>query len=121
MKRKNRHEHEERERERERFRFRCGRRFDTAKPWRESGETATLDDSGFGTMIGAFIVIVEFRRSPGLCIVRTIYAENETLILLERNLKLRERERELKTLILELRLAENENCDVIEIVERMVA
>ena len=84
----------ERERERERFRFRCGRHFDTAKPWRESGETATLDVSGFGTMIGAFIVIVEFQRSPGLCIVRTIFAENETLILLERNLKSRERERE---------------------------
>ena len=111
------------ERERERFRFRCGRHFDTAKPWRESGETATLDVSGFGTMIGAFIVIVEFQRSPGLCIVRTIFAENETLILLERNLKSRERERErgLKTLIPELRLAENEDCDVIERVERMVA
>ena len=33
----------------------------------------------------------------------------------------RERERGLKTLNPELRLAENEDCDVIERVERMVA
>ena len=32
-----------------------------------------------------------------------------------------ERERGLKTLIPELRLAENEDCDVIERVQRMVA